>query len=52
MEMMEGRDVLALLQSYGRQEAQSEHLAAIQQAIDLISTRFAEREEEKKPWWK
>ncbi|NTU83807.1 MAG: hypothetical protein HGA45_31280 [Chloroflexales bacterium] len=52
MEMMEGRDVLALLQSYGQQEAQSEHLAAIQQAIDLISTRFAEREEEKKPWWK
>jgi len=52
METMEGRDVLALLHSYGRQEAQSEQLAAIQQAIDLISTRVTEQKEEKKPWWK
>ena len=52
MEAMEGRDVLALLESYSQQEAHSEHLGAIQQAIDLISTRFKEQEEEKKPWWK
>jgi len=52
MEMMQRRDVLALLQSYGRQEAYSAHLEAIQQVIDLISTRLVEQEEEKKPWWK
>ena len=52
MEMMQRRDVLALLQSYGRQEAYSAHLEAIQQVIDLISTRLVEQEEENKPWWK
>jgi len=52
METMEGRDVLAFLQSYGQQEEHNEHLEAIQQALDLISTRFTEQEEEKRPWWK
>jgi sugar/nucleoside kinase (ribokinase family) len=52
MEAIEGRDVLAFLQDYGQQETHSEHLEAIQEAIGLISARFTEQEEEKKPWWK
>ena len=52
IEGIDGRDVLELLQSYAQQQAHSKHLEAIQQAIDLVSTRFTKQEDEKKPWWK
>jgi len=52
MEALEGHDVLAFLRDYSQQETHGEHRGAIQEAIGLISTRFTEQEEEKKPWWK
>jgi ribokinase len=49
---LEGRDILALLRDHCQQVAHVEHLDAIQQAIDLVSTRVIAQEEDKKPWWK
>ncbi len=46
------REVLSLLSDHRSESGHGDHLEAIQQVIDFVTTLATEPEEEEKPWWR